>query len=58
VTKADADSPAVVSHLNRCIHLGIRLSVPRVESMPFAQVLHLTNRDAQKDSLAEARLEV
>jgi hypothetical protein len=48
----------VVSHLNRCIHLGIRLSVPRVESMPFAQVLHLTNRDAQKDSLAEARLEV
>jgi hypothetical protein len=40
VPKAYTHSPARVSHLNRRIHLGIRLLVPRVEGMPFAQVLH------------------
>jgi hypothetical protein len=38
VTKADADAPALIPHLNSRIRLQIRLSVPRVEGMPFAQV--------------------
>ena len=40
MTKADADTPALIPYLNGRIYLGICLSIARVEGMPFAQVLH------------------
>jgi hypothetical protein len=55
VTKADADLPALIPHLNIRIHLGIRLSVPWVEGMPFAQVLHRLTETRKKPAPAEAR---
>jgi hypothetical protein len=57
VTKADADAPALIPHLNSRIRLRIRLSVPRVEGMPFAQVLHWRTETRKKPAPAEARAE-
>jgi hypothetical protein len=55
VTKADTDVPTHVPHLNRRIHPGIRLSVPRVEGVPLAQVLHwLTETRKRQPSGSQA----
>jgi hypothetical protein len=56
-TIPDADPPASVPHLNRRNYFGIRLWVPRIEGMPFAQMLHWLTETHKKTAPTGARAE-